>query len=96
MSRKLYLAHKAGAAEANFDPDEAVSAAEDDWSSDSGGMRVMSGADFKRSWFELADVYVESMSADHYVRAPPPPRTDHRRGPARSLVLKREARRRPR
>ena len=52
--------------EDDFDPDEAMSTAEEDWASDAKGGNFMRRSDFLDSLFELADVWTEEIDAQEY------------------------------
>ena len=66
MTRKMYLVIKLKETDAELDVADAEQAAKEDWLADSQGRDEISEEDFKRCWFELADVNTESISAAAY------------------------------
>jgi hypothetical protein len=66
MTRKIYLVIKLKETDAELDVADAEQAAKEDWLADSQGKDEISEEDFKRCWFELADVNTESISAAAY------------------------------
>ena len=66
MYRLIYLLLKSRAGEKDFDPADCMSALEEDWQEDSGGKGFLDFADFRRSWFQLADLNVDGVDASDY------------------------------
>ena len=52
--------------EEDFDPEEAMTTAEEDWASDAKGGQFMRRSDFLDSLFELADVWTEEIDPQEY------------------------------
>ena len=59
MMRKIYLSLKADAD--NLDPDDCLASAQKDWKDDSKDQDALYEDDFKRCWFQLVDVYTDSI-----------------------------------
>ena len=63
MMRKLYLALKD---DAELDPSDCFDSASEDWEADAKNQQTLGEEEFKRCWFQLADVYTESLHASDY------------------------------
>merc|ERR1719327_288638 len=66
MIRKLYLVLKAQAAEGDFDADDCLASADEDWQSDARGKDHLDKDDFFKCWFQLCDLNTAHVAAGEY------------------------------
>ena len=67
MSQKLYILGKLQEEDDDIDANDMLETAQEDWEDDTGGAPLLTEEAFKRSWFQLIDLHVESIDAEEYV-----------------------------
>ena len=66
MCRKMYLADKIDDADSEIDPKDCLDTIAEYWADDTGGQSALTEELFKRCWFQLADLNVDTVGADEY------------------------------